>query len=110
MTKKAAIGFVASLLVIVVSHSDLAAAEDRADRNVKIMIEAARKLERPIEELRALGCAACDGRTYLLVIQETVRAAVAVIFGYVDNAEACEEIAEVLSSAPRAGTFKCSPI
>jgi len=104
MIKNTTISFVACLLVIVVSHADLAAAEDREDRNVKIMIEAARKLERPVE-----GCAAC-GRSYLLVKQETVRAAVAVIFGYVDNGDACDEIAEVLSSAPRAGTFKCSPI
>ena len=79
---------------------------ERFDPNVRLMVEAARKLEL----YTSPECAACDGLAYLLVKQETVRAAVAVIFGYVDNHTACEEIAEVLSNAPSTGTFKCAPI
>ncbi|HEX9789779.1 MAG TPA: hypothetical protein VGA60_03875 [Kiloniellales bacterium] len=101
MIKSKTTVFVAGLLVIGVCQAELANAEDRVDRNVKIMLEAARMLELS---------RASDGYAYLLVKQETVRAPVAVIFGYVDNAAACKEIAEVLSIAPRAGTFKCNPI
>ena len=101
MIKARSTAFVTGLLLVELSCTDFASAKDRVDQNVAIMREAARKLELSSEG---------DGHAYLLVKQEIVRAPVAVIFGYVDNAEACEEIADVLSNAPRAGTFKCSPI
>jgi hypothetical protein len=92
--------FVAALL-LVSGQAQPAELEDRADKNIEIMVQAARRLQLSPET---------DGHAYMLVKQETVRAPVAVIFGYVDNAAACAEIAEVLSDAPRAGTFKCHPI
>ncbi len=72
----------------------------KADDNLDIMIEAARKLAFILPENRA----------YLLIKQETILSPVAVIFGYADNAVACEQIAEAASALLRAGTFKCSPI
>lgn len=78
-----------------------AAAEDRVDRNQRIMIEAARKLE---------FTGAFDGRAYMLLKREAGGSPVAVVFGYVDNAAACDEIAEALSNPLRVGTFKCAPI
>ena len=101
MFKNKAPILVAGLLVLGLYQTDLATAEDRVDRNVTIMLEAARKLELS---------RASDGHAYLLVKQESVRASVAVIFGYIDNAVACDEIAEVLSNTLLAGTFKCSAI
>jgi len=73
---------------------------DKADDNLDIMIEAARKLAFILPENRA----------YLLIKQETIISPVGVIFGYADNAVACEQIAEAASALLRAGTFKCSPI
>ena len=84
-----------------VQHKPELAMADRVEQNIKIMAEAARKLE--FHE-------PSDNRAYLLVKQETFRAPVAVIFGYGGNAEGCEEIAEIVSKAPRGGTFKCTPI
>ncbi len=97
-------GWWVALLVLalgVLANWAVAKAEDRVDRNLRIMLEAARKLELS---------KAADGYAYLLIKQETAEAPVAVIFGYVDNDAACEELAEILSEAPRGGTFKCSAI
>lgn len=69
------------------------------DGNVRIMVDAARELTWGSEN-----------RAYLLVKQETTVAPVAVVFGYADNAAACEELATALSQpASRVGTFKCQP-
>jgi hypothetical protein len=72
----------------------------KAEDNLDVMIDAARKLVFALPENRA----------YLLVKQESFASPVGVIFGYVDNAAACEDIAEALSNPMRVGTFKCSPI
>ena len=57
-----------------------------ADQNEEIMAEAARNLHHSLPENRA----------YFLEKRETVKSQVAVIFGYVDNAAACEQIASIL--------------
>ncbi len=88
--------FTACLIVTSLCQS---AHADRADANVQIMIDAARKLEFALPENRA----------YLLVKHATDISAVGVIFGYVDNAAACEQIAEASSNLLRVGTYKCSP-
>ncbi|OHC53345.1 MAG: hypothetical protein A3D16_19465 [Rhodobacterales bacterium RIFCSPHIGHO2_02_FULL_62_130] len=76
---------------------------DDTDGNVKVMIDAARQLTWD----SWMG----DNRASLLVKQETVVAPVAVVFGYADNAAACEELARVLSQSQLGvGTFKCQPI
>jgi len=70
------------------------------DQNVSVMVEAAQQLSWDYEN-----------RAYLLVKQETTVAPVAVVFGYGDNAAACEELARALSQpTSMAGTFKCQPI
>jgi hypothetical protein len=74
-------------------------AQSNADRNVQVMVQAARSLKFSLPEDKA----------YMLVKQETVVSEVAVIFGYADNRSACEQIAAVLSSSLRAGTFRCQP-
>ena len=70
------------------------------DKNVRQIIEAARKLEFVLPENRA----------YLLIKQEWAASPIGVIFGYVDNAAACDEIAKALSNSLGVGPFKCSPI
>ncbi len=70
-------------------------------RNLQKMVTAAQSLERSMF---------ADGYTYMLVKQGTVRSPVAIMFGYLDNAVACEEIADILNEAETAGTFKCHPI
>lgn len=77
-----------------------AAHADWVEVNVEIMQEAARKLDFSPNANRA----------YLLVKQETFIAPVAVIFGYGDNASACDALALTLSTSGRDGTFKCQPI
>lgn len=69
------------------------------DENLETMIEAARQLEWTLPENRA----------YLLVKNETIESPVGVIFGYVDNRAACQQIAEALNSV-RVSTFQCQPI
>jgi len=71
---------------------------DRLDDNLQQLREAARQLEFP------------DDRAWLLEKLETIRAPVAVVFGYADNGTACRQIAEVLSASGVAGTFECAPI
>ena len=71
-----------------------------ADLNVDIMRDAARKLEWSDTENLA----------YYLIKNETIEAAVAIVFGYYDNAAACKELADALSSPVRVGTFYCSPV
>ena len=75
-----------------------AALADRVDDNLQLMLEAARKLEY------------ADDRAWLLEKLETIRAPVAVVFGYGDNGAACTQIAEALSESGTAGTFECVPI
>jgi hypothetical protein len=72
------------------------------NQNAQIMIDAARQLKWD----SWMG----DNRANLLVKQETVLAPVAVIFGYADNAVACEALARTLSQSPGLGTFRCQPI
>lgn len=71
---------------------------DRVDDNLQRMLEAARQLEYT-----------GDG-AWLLEKLDTIRAPVAVVFGYADNGAACREIAVVLSASGVAGTFECTPI
>lgn len=73
------------------------------DQNLQIMTDAARELtwDDWMDENRA----------NLLVKQETIVSPVAVVFGYADNAVACEALARALSqSQTGVGTFKCQPI
>lgn len=73
------------------------------DHNLQIMIDAAQQLTWD----DWMG----DNRANLLVKQETLVTPVAVIFGYADNAVACEALARALSQPQtRVGTFKCQPI
>lgn len=74
------------------------ATADRVDDNLQRMLEAARQLEYT------------DDRAWLLEKLETIRAPVAVVFGYGDNGAACKQIAEVLSASGVAGTFECVPV
>lgn len=79
-----------------VAHAD-------TDHNLQIMIDAARQLS--WDEWMG------NNLAYLLVKQETLLAPVAVIFGYADNAIACEGLANALSHpSAMSGTFKCQPI
>jgi len=71
-----------------------------ADENLKVMVDAARKMDYILPENRA----------YLLIKKEVVISPIGIIFGYVDNAAACQQLAEVLSSSGRVGTFDCSAI
>ncbi len=75
-------------------------AQNRADSNVKTMVNAARTLKYAIP----------TNRPYILEKQKTVASEVAIIFGYADNRSACEQISEVLISSLRVGTFKCYPV
>lgn len=96
MTKRI---FALTVFLTVICFPQLAAAD--SDKNLEIMIEAARQLEWVLPENRA----------YLLVKNETIESPVGVIFGYVDNRAACQEIAEALSNpAARVGTFQCHPV
>lgn len=70
------------------------------NRNAQVMTEAAQKLTWE-----------GDNHAYFLVKQETVLAPVAVVFGYADNADACEALAYTLSQPQTGvGTFRCQPI
>ena len=93
-------GFCATIFAITLNSGALYA---DAAHNTQIMIDAARKLNWD----DWMG----DNHAYFLVKQETQVAPVAVIFGYADNATACETLASALSQPQaRAGTFKCQPI
>lgn len=74
------------------------ATADQVDNNLQRMLEAARQLEYP------------DNRAWLLEKLGTIRAPVAVVFGYADNGVACTQMSEVLSASGVAGTFECVPI
>lgn len=93
------------LLVFLFAMSQLGSAFANPDENLKKMMDAARKLE-----WLEIDGTYRENRAYLLVKQETALAPVGIIFGYGDNAAACEEIATALSNPVRVGTFKCSPI
>ncbi|MGX9351429.1 hypothetical protein ACS3QZ_09505 [Shimia sp. W99] len=94
---KPIIALTAFLMVICLPQ--LAAADP--DKNLETMIKAARELEWALPENRA----------YLLIKNETIESPVGVIFGYVDNRVACQEIAEALSNpAARVGTFQCHAV
>ena len=64
---------------------------DRVNDNLQIMLTAARQLHFDLP----------DERAFLLVKQETTVAPVAVIFGYADNAAACEACLLYTSPSPR---------
>ncbi len=70
------------------------------DRNLDILVDAARRLEFALPENKA----------FLLIKNESVTAPVALVFGYVDNDAACTEIIETLNDPVRIGTFRCEPI
>jgi hypothetical protein len=74
---------------------------------------AQQRLERLFEAARSLEWTqgSKPGNTaYILEKQETVPAAVGLIFGYADNRSACEAIAATLTTSRREGTFKCYPV
>jgi hypothetical protein len=73
-----------------------------AEKNLQIMLDAARKLE--------WGFYSAQNEAFLLVKNETIEAPVGVIFGYADNKAACEELAETLSKPLTVGTFHCQTI
>ena len=95
------IGALVGLVVIAAAQSSPAG---NSDQNLKIMIDAARKLEHSLPENRA----------YLLIKRETIRSEIGVIFGYTDNDAACRQIAKVLSEGISGGQyprlFECAPI
>lgn len=73
------------------------------DQNIQIMTDAAQRLtwEAWMDKNPA----------NFLIKQETIEAPVAVVFGYADNATACEALARALSqSQTGVGTFKCQPV
>ncbi len=72
----------------------------RVDQNVEVMVDAARKLRFALPENRA----------YFLEKSATIRSEVAVFFGYMDNAAACEQIARILSESLNVGPFACHSI
>ena len=72
----------------------------KVDQNVEIIADAARKLHFALPENRA----------YFLEKRATIRSEVAVFFGYLDNAAACEQIARILSESLNVGPFGCRPI
>ena len=70
-----------------------------ADNNVLAMMHAARSLKYSQPEARAC------------MLEKAVSGSqVAVVFGYVDNKAACEQIAGALTESLAAGPFKCHPI
>jgi len=77
-----------------------ATAQNKTDANLQIMLRAARSLAFVLPE----------NRPYMLEKQETITAEVALVFGYMDNRAACDQIADALSSSGRLGTFKCHPV
>jgi len=95
MTKRI---FTLTAFLVVIGIPQLATADP--GENLETMIEAAKQLEWVLPENRA----------YLLVKNETIESPVGVIFGYVDNRAACQEIAEALSNPVRVGIFQCAPI
>ncbi len=97
---KTKIGSWAILFGLTISSGALHA---EPEHNIQIMIDAARQLTWD----DWMG----ENHANFLVKQETVVAPVAVIFGYADNAVACEALAHALSQPQaRAGTFKCQSI
>lgn len=67
-------------------------------------------LQRMLEAARGLSFEDPPARAFLLEKLATMRSPVAVVFGYADNAAACDEVASALSASGTAGTFQCSPI
>jgi hypothetical protein len=97
---KIIIGACATILGLMLTSG---AAHADPDHNLQIMIDATRQLTWD----DWIG----DNLANLLVKQETIVTPVAVIFGYVDNAVACEALAHALSQPQSGlGTFKCQPI
>jgi hypothetical protein len=75
----------------------------QGDDNVRAMMQAARSLQfnSPVD--------APANKAYMLEKQGTIRSQVAVIFGYADNASACEQIAKALTES-RVAEFQCHPV
>jgi hypothetical protein len=89
----------AAILVMTLASGPISA---DSDQNIQIMTDAARHL--------SWAAWMGENRANLLIKQETIAAPVAVVFGYADNAAACEALARALSQSPGVGTFKCQPI
>ena len=99
MPMKNTIIFIAGALAIG-SYQLALGGDSKSSQNEEIMAAAARQLEYSIPENRA----------YFLEKQDSVKAQVAVIFGYADNGTACEQIARILSESLGAGPFLCHPV
>lgn len=68
--------------------------------NLQHALDAANEMKWVLEENRA----------FLLIKRGAVRSEVGLIFGYVDNERACEQIAAVLSLSGTVGEFVCDAI
>jgi hypothetical protein len=88
-----------AILVMTLASGSISA---DTDQNIQIMTDAARQLT----WTAWMG----ENRANLLIKQETIAAPVAVVFGYADNAAACDAMARALSQSPAVGTFKCQLI
>jgi hypothetical protein len=90
------------ILAVVFAAQTLFPSDAKADPddNLQVMLRAARQLKFSLPENKA----------FMLEKQGYVVSEVAVIFGYVDNAAACEALALTLSTSGTDGTFKCHPI
>jgi tRNA C32,U32 (ribose-2'-O)-methylase TrmJ len=92
---------IALSVVQLVSPANGRAAE--VEDNVRTMMQAARSLKfnSPVD--------APANKAYMLEKQGEIRSQVAVIFGYEDNASACEQIAKMLTES-RVAEFQCQPV
>jgi hypothetical protein len=70
-----------------------------AESNLQIMLRAARSLKLSLPENRPF-----------LLEKASSASQVAIIFGYVDNRSACEQIAGALTESLGAGLFRCNAI
>jgi hypothetical protein len=91
---------IVALPAVLVSSMACSQSLDYVEGNRQVMLDAARSLMWPEPPLGAE-----PNRAYLLVKTQTIRAPIAIIFGYADNAAACEELARDLSTAANARGF-----
>jgi len=89
---------IAGVLAVLVAFS---AQADEENTNLRKVIEVARSLDWPAGET--------ERRAYLLVKTRTVRSPVALVFGYADNWQACQELAFDLTVAANARALSPGP-
>jgi hypothetical protein len=91
---KVILGVAAILLFPVAALGD-------ADKNLQIMLDAARKLEPAHSNWP---------HAFMLVKTSIVRSPVAVVFGYIDNGAACEELATGLNQVYPQHRYECDEV